>query len=544
MIIECQACRSRFKLDESRIQGKGARIRCRKCGDFIIVMKSDIPPTPPSPPAAKGLFDLRAILEAPEPKGVGSPRDEADAAFGKIFSPEPETGPVVPREEKLPGPPEETIREEVARKPAQPPEEPARLSREEVDTAFDELLREDREPGTISQKPPESAPPRDEFDAAFKRPLFSEADRETPPASASKEPALDLGSPDALFPREPEKEEKPLLREKAGEIPAEGPPDRSIEELFGPPPPEKEGSEPAREPSTTLEIDTDSLDFLRKDGIPEKPDLRLDISERIRQAPLSPPEAEMPQAPLTPEPIPPFEEGRFPRMETIQEELAGLAEKRRLQEETRGPAPPPLTTPIPQIPPPKPPVVERPQTAARRRTRAPSRRTSTTLLVLLLIALAGGGTYLAFLDPGRSSLHSIFSAVKALWSSGKESARPYKVKNLAGDYESGGKSGKLFVVRGMITNQGPGKTSGIRVRAELLDKSHQTIAEKTVYAGNIIADLRSAEREQIETAMANRFGDKLSNVDIAPGDSVSFMVVFPEPPEEIEEYRVEALKGE
>jgi hypothetical protein len=165
-------------------------------------------------------------------------------------------------------------------------------------------------------------------------------------------------------------------------------------------------------------------------------------------------------------------------------------------------------------------------------------------MVLLFIALAGGGAYLAFLDPKGESLYAIFSAVESLRSGGKKSAQPYKAENLAGFYETGDKTGKLFVVRGMITNQGPGKTSGIRVRAELFDKNHQAIAEKTVYAGNVIPDLRSAEREQIETAMANRFGDKLSNVDVPPGNSVSFMVVFSDPPEGIEEYRVEALKGE
>src|SRR3990172_12658455 len=175
MIIECQACRARFKLDESRIKGKGARIRCRKCGESIIVMKSDIPTTPPSPPAARELFDLRALLDAPEQKGPGSPRDEVDTAFDKVFSPEPDTGPVTLREEIFSPPPEEKAREEIAEKPAEPREAPARLSREEIDTAFDELLREDPEPETISPTPPESALPVDEFDAAFESPLFSEA---------------------------------------------------------------------------------------------------------------------------------------------------------------------------------------------------------------------------------------------------------------------------------------------------------------------------------------------------------------------------------
>ena len=545
MIIECQACRARFKLDESRIKGKGARIRCRKCGESIIVMKSDIPPTPPSPPAAKELFDLRAILDAPEQKAARSPRDEIDAAFDKVFSPEPETGPVASREEKVPAPPEIKAPEEFSRQPAEPREAPALLSREEVDTAFDELLREDREPETISQTPPESALPRDEFDAAFESPLFSEADLDPPPPPEAEEPAPDRGFPDAPIPREPEKEEKPLFPEKSEEI---APPDRSIEELFRTPQPAEEGPEPAREPLRPLELDESTSDYLRMNGVAAEPDRPLDISEQLGEAPLWPLGGEMPSAPLEPETIPRFEEAPSPRVEAIQEELAGLAEKRRLQEEARGLASPPPAPP-PQIPPLETPSltlpeVERTPAAARRRPPAPSRRPSITLMVLLLITLAGGGVYLTFLDPRRESLHAIFSAVEYFRSDEKGSVQPYKVENLAGFYETGGKTGKRYVVKGMITSQGPKKTSGIRVRAELLDKNNQTIAEKTAYAGNIIPALDSADREQIETAMANRFGDKLSNVDIPPGHSVPFMVVFFDPPEGIEEYRVEALKGE
>ena len=545
MIIECQACHARFQLDESRIKGKGARIRCRKCGESIIVMKSDIPPTSPSPPAAKDLFDLRAILDAPEKKAARSSRDEVDAAFDKIFSPEPETGPVAPREEKVPAPPEEKAPEEFVQKPEEPRGKPAPLSREEVDTAFDELLREDREPETISQKPPESALPRDEFDAALESPLFAEADLEPPPPPETEEPAPDRGFPDAPFPREPEKEEVPLFPEKSEKI---GPPDRSIEDLFRTPQPAEEGSEPAREPLMPLELDESTSEYLRINGVTAEPATPLDISEPLGDAPLWSPGGEMPSADLAPEPIPRFEEAPSPRMEAIQEELADLAEKRRRQEDARRLAPPPPAPPS-QIPPLetpslKLPEVERPAAASRRRPTAPSKSPSITLLVLLLITLAGGGAYLAILDPELESLHSIFSAVEYFRSGGDKSVQTYKVENLAGFYGTGGKAGMRFVVNGMVTSQGPEKISGIRVRAELLDKSNRTIAEKTAYAGNIIPDLNSADREQIETAMANRFGNKLSNVDILPGQSVSFMVVFFDPPEGIEEYRVEPLKGE
>ena len=46
MIIECQTCHARFRLDDSRIKGRGARVKCRKCGDSIVVLKDAAPPLP------------------------------------------------------------------------------------------------------------------------------------------------------------------------------------------------------------------------------------------------------------------------------------------------------------------------------------------------------------------------------------------------------------------------------------------------------------------------------------------------------------------
>jgi hypothetical protein len=72
------------------------------------------------------------------------------------------------------------------------------------------------------------------------------------------------------------------------------------------------------------------------------------------------------------------------------------------------------------------------------------------------------------------------------------------------------------------------------------------VAEKTIYAGNVLPGetLRTASREKIEEALSNRFGDKLVNMDIAPGKSVPFMVVFFNAPEGIGAYRLEAKDGD
>ncbi len=61
MIIECQTCHARFRLDESRIKGRGARVKCRKCGDSIVVLK-DGAPAPSTAPGGDGFFDLGSAV--------------------------------------------------------------------------------------------------------------------------------------------------------------------------------------------------------------------------------------------------------------------------------------------------------------------------------------------------------------------------------------------------------------------------------------------------------------------------------------------------
>jgi hypothetical protein len=137
--------------------------------------------------------------------------------------------------------------------------------------------------------------------------------------------------------------------------------------------------------------------------------------------------------------------------------------------------------------------------------------------------------------------------MESLWL--RSAAKPgpqFDVRNLIGYYETKTAAGNLFVIKGQVANMGRIRKSGIRVRATLLDGRDQTVAEKTIYAGNVLSGetLRTASREKIEEALSNRFGDKLVNMDIAPGKSVPFMVVFFNAPEGIGAYRLEAKDGD
>ncbi len=105
MIVPCQKCQTKFKLDDSKIPPEGAWVRCSKCGEVFQVEPPAAaePPPPPEPaaveaPSAEGLppeddlgLDLGLEQEDQEPE----PSELAD------FGLEEETDP--PKEGKGPG---------------------------------------------------------------------------------------------------------------------------------------------------------------------------------------------------------------------------------------------------------------------------------------------------------------------------------------------------------------------------------------------------------------------------------------------------------
>ncbi|MGA6992698.1 MAG: DUF3426 domain-containing protein [Candidatus Deferrimicrobiaceae bacterium] len=507
-------------------------------------------------------------------------RDEDDAAFeSPLFREEEESSPQAAEE---PAAPVEEERETGAQEPMEGPP----THRDDIASDLDAPLREKPEQETFAQEPAEFPLMQDEGDAAFESPLFRE--EEEPSLQAAEEPAApveeerETGAQEPMEPtltrdevdaafesilgkkQEPEQETPPVAEEWAlprenedisfphelgtggdisspqetGETPVRSPEDLASEEAHPPPPLTEKGWEhPGQHPTEILDLDTVLPDFLRKGEAARGPSGPFDISEQLSEVPIGVEGEDV--APGSPTPDSPAHgmDHDATRAETLQDQLSDLVEGRSTEETSVPDSPPP------EIPSPQPMTIERKQ-AIRPRPSAPSGKPSVTLLALLFVILAGGGAYLAFTETGQKTLRTLIPSMESLWLGGKESVKPYSIDNLIGYYETGDKAGRMFVIKGVATNQGRKKKSGIRIRAELLDGNHQTIAEKTVYAGNIINGLRSTEQEKIETALSNRFGDKLNNVDVAPGKSVPFMLVFFDPPEGIEEYRMEALDGD
>jgi hypothetical protein len=115
-----------------------------------------------------------------------------------------------------------------------------------------------------------------------------------------------------------------------------------------------------------------------------------------------------------------------------------------------------------------------------------------------------------------------------------------------GYYESGSASRRILVIKGQVANLSKVEKSGIRVAATLLDNTDAVLAQQAVYAGNILSGeaIRKGDQDTLSKALGNRFGEGLTNMSIAPGKAIPFMVIFFDAPVTMDSYRLEAKDGE
>ena len=71
------------------------------------------------------------------------------------------------------------------------------------------------------------------------------------------------------------------------------------------------------------------------------------------------------------------------------------------------------------------------------------------------------------------------------------------------------------------------------------------IKEKLVYAGNTFTEenIAGMSLEEIDKELKNRFGKGRMNFNIKPGDTIPFMVILENLPENLSEFTVEAVSS-
>ena len=186
-----------------------------------------------------------------------------------------------------------------------------------------------------------------------------------------------------------------------------------------------------------------------------------------------------------------------------------------------------------------------------RRLRASNRRgpfmlTIFLLVVLGILLLAGGAFFFRDTKPAQELLRKFFPPSGSGNTASAVEKPAYEIRDMKSSYAKTFIGGILFVIQGTVANVGKGPSRGIRVQATLLGKDNQALVNNTVFAANLVDNtmLRHANRALIEGSLGLRYGEGDVNRDIPAGKSLPFMVVFFDPPGQIEYFTVKALDAE
>ncbi len=102
-------------------------------------------------------------------------------------------------------------------------------------------------------------------------------------------------------------------------------------------------------------------------------------------------------------------------------------------------------------------------------------------------------------------------------------------------------AGRLFIITGEVKNGYTVARSHIQVNGKIYSQGKQLVKSENVYSGNILSDLdlKNLSFADISNRLNTKDGSRMANVDVKPGATVPFMLVFSNLPENLEEFTIE-----
>ncbi len=481
MIITCQECNSSFNLDGNLLKPTGSKVRCSKCHKIFVAY----PQTPPEEPETPAEI-LADIDDVPETKDVPGP-DELDLSdMDKLFAEEKDS---------------------------------------EIEDITDEAI--------------------EDFDLDFDLDFEPETDTSTEDIEAEEKPdELDLSDMDKLFAEEKDSEIEditdeaiedfdldldlePEAEKPAGEMAQEVEPDEpdeldmsDIEEILDLEEPEAEEKHVPDDIVLELDMETEpELEMVSEGSEFEEVDL-LDIEKMLEIEP----------APDTQEDVQPEDLVLESDLEEEQAEAEDVTPQFEMEDEDEEDL---LEEEITEI-----------QSALDRAGPSAKKRISKPIVALLIIAILAGGLYGTYvlLDYMNIKIPFVSDYLKPKVS---DPAGNLKIETLDIDskFVANAKTGKLFVITGRIKNGYSSSRRSVEIKGKLYTKGKIVSKTETVFCGNVLSDkeLSNLEFAAIRKRLSNSLGDNKSNTGIKLGKELPFMIVFPDLPENLEEFAVEVV---
>ena len=502
MIITCAACSTRFVLDDALIKPEGSKVRCSKCRHVFTAFPEKTPEAPPA-------------VEIPGPPGY----DEQEISF----------------------------------------EEP----KIQNDLDFNVLQDDDFSIDRDSDNPP---PDLEEADIDFSEIKFDDPEFKQDPAQDSDEDGLELETADF-------EKDGPKLDFQGDDL------ELDIQN-FG----FENGisSGPASVPANSDPADIE-ISFARNEGagadleqekrLFDMDDPALEESSIIEDEGL-PPNDVKPESDDNEEP-----NGREAdeKIEQTVSEQDKFAEYDKVLEQETEPEDADITildpeieenTSLPETPLPptddgiktttevsieKKPLITPPSAQSVRQKRGTKKKKGVSLpvIILLVLFLLMLAAYVAIIRLGVTIpvVSDIQIPFVTEWLQPKQAPRPPlkptpDEPSIDGRFVSNKSAGDLFIVTGRIKNPSNTAVSYIQIKGTLMTKDNTKAETLTAYCGNIIPEetLKSGNISDITKQMGVRQGNQDTNVNIKPGTSVMFMLVFSNLPEDLANFTV-AVQG-
>jgi predicted Zn finger-like uncharacterized protein len=170
------------------------------------------------------------------------------------------------------------------------------------------------------------------------------------------------------------------------------------------------------------------------------------------------------------------------------------------------------------------------------------------VVILLFLAAAAGGVYYfapSILTPILEPL-GLGGAAEPVRADDPQGNKYISPENATHFFRQNEIEGQLLVITGQARNGYNQPRNYIKLKGILSNHQGETLAEETVYAGNVLStqDLSTLPMNEILQRLGVPAGQDQSNLEIPPGASVKFMIVFNNIPNDLAEYTVEAVSSE
>lgn len=168
-----------------------------------------------------------------------------------------------------------------------------------------------------------------------------------------------------------------------------------------------------------------------------------------------------------------------------------------------------------------------PLSIASRRKQSPLFSVLMAVVALLVLSVAG---------------YFGFSALSVPKETASVEGGKISIRAVEATFIENGAAGELLVISGEALNEYPKPRAALQISATVYDGGGQSIASKSAYGGNPLTEeqLESLSLDKIEAAMANQFGDSLANMEVAPGKAIPFVIVLANIPRNAKDFSVQS----